>query len=530
LKLSIPLKKRSLAGAHLFLLFGVVFLALALSSELSVPAYGEEAKKPPACVEYCYEPIPVPGEGSGSAGQSSGAGPGGSEDVAAAVAAGAISETERALGVLTSGGQGRGQGKDREGEEASEALRVGSPSTESGSATSAVWIALIVVLGLATIALVLVGVGRLRAGGLSRGDVLLRGLALVAGLGLVFLLSPGVSGASASKAPKSFFGMMSMTELSSEDGRRMARGGVSSYRLPVNWGIVQPQATSAFDWGALDPVIETMSRSRVRVLPFVYGTTGGLSLGPTSLPIQSSEQRRAWAGFLRAAIGRYGKSGTFWRENPDLPKLPIRTWQIWNEANFFYFTEPVVAADYFKLLKASHRVIKQEDADAKVMMAGLYGSPPNDPRRSMKSWQFLAKLYKLGAKKYFDSVALHPYSPNTTQLRLIIEKVRSTMNRYGGKRTPIDITEVGWGSDSRTGFGKGSTKGQAKQLTSAYNFMTKNRKKMGIRSAYWFAWQDVPRTIDTCNFCYSTGLFYAGSDLRPKPAWRAFVKVTGGRP
>ena len=513
-------------------MLAVVFaFLLALAVQIWIP---ESAPgRAPACTEYCYEPIPEPGSpgeqgsnGSGGSGQESGL-PAGDE-----ASSEASSAVEQALGVVAAAaGRGGNGGNGGDGQvEAGSGAQESTSLDSSQAGASDTWIVLAVVLGLGTLILLLIGIGRMRVGGMSRGDVLLRGIALAAGLGIVFLLSPGVSGASAAKAPKSFFGMMSMTELSSDDAELMARGGVASYRLPINWGLVQSRAEADFDWSSVDSTVEVLSRSRVRVLPFLYGTTAGLALDPTTLPIGSTEQRQAWAGFLRSVIRRYGKSGSFWQENPDLPKLPIRTWQIWNEANFFYFTEPVVPANYLKLLKASHKAIKQEDRGAKVMLSGLYGSPPNDPGRSMKSWQFLAKLYRMGAKSYFDSVAIHPYSPDTTQLRLIIEKVRLTMNRYGGRKTPIDVTEIGWGSDSATAFGKGSNKAQAQQLTSGYDYLIRQRGKMGIRSAYWFAWKDLPRTVESCNFCYSTGLFYAGPGLRPKPAWNALVKMTGGKP
>ena len=497
-----------------------VLVVLSLIVWVPEPASG----RAPACTEYCYEPIPVPG------GDPDGAGQGAGQPDGPPTSGKDLSAAEQALGVVAAAtvGGGNGNGGGGPGGSDSAAQDPGSSSV-SQRGTSGTWIALAVVLGLGTIALLFIGIRRMRADGLSRGDVLLRGLALTAGLGLVFLLSPGVSGASASKAPKSFFGMMSIDGIDETDASRMAAGGVSTYRFPMSWDSVQPNASSAFDWGLADATVRVGAAAGLRLLPIAAATPKGFASNWTELPITTQAQRQGWAKFLRGAIERYGPKGEFWAENPDLPKRPIRTWQVWNEANFFYFTEPVVAADYFKLLKASHKIIKQEDPGAKVMLSGLYGSPPNDPRRSMKSWQFLAKLYKLGAKKYFDSVAIHPYSPDTTQLRLIIEKVRSTMNRYGGKKTQIDITEIGWGSDSRTSFGKGSAKAQAQQLTSAYDFMTKNRKKLGIRSAYWFAWQDVSRQIDTCSFCYSTGLFEAGDHLVAKPAWRAFVKFTGGR-
>ena len=35
--------------------------------------------------------------------------------------------------------------------------------------------------------------------------------------------------------------------------------------------------------------------------------------------------------YLAALVERYGPDGTFWTDHPELPKHPLREWQIWNE-------------------------------------------------------------------------------------------------------------------------------------------------------------------------------------------------------
>ena len=43
-----------------------------------------------------------------------------------------------------------------------------------------------------------------------------------------------------------------------------------------------------------------------------------------------------YTAYLSALAKRYGPKGTFWSENPTVPKRPIREWQIWNEPNLPY--------------------------------------------------------------------------------------------------------------------------------------------------------------------------------------------------
>ena len=40
---------------------------------------------------------------------------------------------------------------------------------------------------------------------------------------------------------------------------------------------------------------------------------------------------QTYVDYLNALIGRYGPNGDFWKQNPTLPKVPIREWQIYNE-------------------------------------------------------------------------------------------------------------------------------------------------------------------------------------------------------
>ena len=91
------------------------------------------------------------------------------------------------------------------------------------------------------------------------------------------------------------------------------------------------------------------------------------------------------------------------------------------------------------------------------------------------------------------------------------------------------ITEMGWGSQNDpnvVSFERGK-RGQVKELRGAYRYLIDNRRRLNLKGTYWFSWQDAPPGV--CNFCDSVGLFHRGKRLRPKPAWHAFVGITGGR-
>ncbi len=348
------------------------------------------------------------------------------------------------------------------------------------------------------------------------------------------------AGGRAAPPPGFFFGIDPQTELTRADVRYMDAGGIGAIRVPVQWALVQPSAKRVYDWSGLDATLELASRTGMTVLPFLYGTPGWLAREQTTMPIDSARARTAWTAFVRAAVDRYGPGGEFWAEHAPavaeegdvvaIPRpMPIRTWQVWNEANFFYFAYPVSPHRYARLLKLTYGTIKSADPGAEVMLSGLFGDPNEGGSRGMDAARFLAALYRMpGIERYFDAVALHPYAFHVEDLEELTEDMRAVIVDDHDPSAELYITEMGWGSQNDphiVAFEQGIA-GQARELRGAYRYLIANRHRLNLKGAYWFSWKDVP---GVCDFCDSVGLFHGGSGFRPKPAWRAFVSIAGGR-
>ncbi len=166
---------------------------------------------------------------------------------------------------------------------------------------------------------------------------------------LLLALGGAANGAPPPRAPSDFFGIGPQTPLTARDAEYMKAGGIGVVRLAVPWSSVQSSRRGGYNWAGLDEGVSIAARAGLKVLPFLYGTPHWLAAKPTTLPIDNGKQRTEWKRFLAAAVERYGPRGDYWREHrrpgparlePPVPKLPIRTWQIWNEANFFYFAYP----------------------------------------------------------------------------------------------------------------------------------------------------------------------------------------------
>ena len=381
---------------------------------------------------------------------------------------------------------------------------------------------------------------------------------LAAGLVLAVLalaLAPGGGAATAvqpPRAPAEFFGIGPQTPLTPRDAEYMKAGGIGVVRMAVPWSSVQEKnKRGVYNWAGLDEGVRIAARAGLRVLPFLYGTPHWLAAKPTTLPVDSARQRTEWKAFLTAAVERYGPHGEFWKKQPPtggvpyepggvnytpannirparIPKLPIRTWQVWNEANFFYFALPASPTRYARLVTLSSQAIKAADPGAKVILSGLFAKPTADYPKGMPAAQFLEALYRVpGLKTRFDGIALHPYAVDTETLEEYVEEFHDVTTEYHD-RVPLYVTEMGWGSQpdfEQVAFEQG-IQGQVRQLRGAYQYLLENRRRLDVKQVYWFSWKDIQ---GDCNFCDSVGLFREGAGFRPKPSWRAFVAISRGR-
>jgi polysaccharide biosynthesis protein PslG len=360
-------------------------------------------------------------------------------------------------------------------------------------------------------------------------------LACLAAAALVLGSRPGP--AEATRAPGNFFGIAPQTLLTPEDAAYMKAGGIDSVRLTLPWSAIQPTPRNEFNWGAFDPQLEIAARAGLEVLPTVGAPPRWVIHNSKRIPVANARQRRALTVFLRAAAKRYGPGGEFWSEHaheginyePAIGQpVPIRSWQIYNEPNFFYFIYPVNPAPFAKLITVASKAIKSVQPGAKIVLGGLFAEPTAGGKRGMSATTYLRRLYAIpGFKNRFDGIDLHPYAIDSAELERMVEAFHDVAvenNDHPG----LYITEMGWGSQNNfqhDAFEQGPG-GQVKQLRNSYRYLLGNRNRLNLKQVYWFTWKD---TQGSCDFCDSTGLFHEGERFHPKPAWRTFVSLTGGR-
>jgi polysaccharide biosynthesis protein PslG len=344
---------------------------------------------------------------------------------------------------------------------------------------------------------------------------------------------------SALAVPGSFWGVVPQVQPSPEELQRLKRGGVDSIRVPISWASIQPTQGGAYDWKSTDAYVAAAGVAGIEVFPFLstapsWAVPVDRRFGsPAFLPVRTGKQRSGWQQFVQQAVLRYGPRGSFWTENPELPRRPIHVWQIWNEPNFKYFVGRPNPVEYGKLVTLSSASIKVVDRTAKIVLGGLFARPieatfRKKPPQAYFAAEFLDQMYAStpGVKSMFQGVALHPYTGSYKNLNSRIEEFRSVLkaNRDAGKG--LWLTEVGWSSEPpqpHNSFAKGMA-GQARELKGAFRLFQANQRKWRLQRIYWFSIADY---AGLCNFCGGSGLF--GNGFLAKPSWRAYVQFAGGR-
>jgi hypothetical protein len=346
----------------------------------------------------------------------------------------------------------------------------------------------------------------------------------------LFVAAPAAEAAT----PRGFYGVMwdraAMDGGSVDEDAQwalMRRSGVESVRLVFSWAGIQPEAGVQPDFSDTDAKVELAARNGIRLLPVVLNTPGWAEKFPGrhgSPPALASD----YAAFMRRLVERYGPAGSFWAERPDLPRRPLREWQIWNEPHLdFYWYSPDGrwAAEYVKLLRAANRAIKSADPGARTVLAGLADA----------SWRTLARVYEAGARGAFDVATINLFTGRPGFVMAAVRLTRRVLRRYHQPRKSIWVTETTFPA------AKGlvplpdeewkrrwytTRRGMAIRLAELYRLGAENARRLRLGRIYWYTWASSYRGQDDL-FDYS-GLLRVGEDgaSTAQPALRAYRRAT----
>ena len=301
---------------------------------------------------------------------------------------------------------------------------------------------------------------------------------------------------------------------------RVRSTGAGIVRQTFDWARIE-RAPGAYDLSFYDRYVAELASRHLRLLPILFGTPRFRSSAPPD-PRRGTYPPREPAdmGEFGALLARrYGPRGSFWREHPRLPRLPVRSWQVWNEPNLpVYWPSGPDAAGYVALLRATGRGIRRVDPGAEIVTAGLPDSRLGVPLRD-----YVAAMYAAGGAGAFDALAVNPYGLDA---RGVLDTVR-TVRRVAaesGDNPAVWVTELGWATGGPPSAFKVSEPRQAELLEDTVLALARQRDRLRIRGVVYFNWRDsTPYAGGVDFFGLHTGLLRL--DGEAKPALSAYKKV-----
>jgi hypothetical protein len=326
-----------------------------------------------------------------------------------------------------------------------------------------------------------------------------------------------------------FAGIVSNDAYSGDGGYRasaffqMHNLGIGSIRQTFTWASIENRR-GHYVWGNTDDFVGRAAGWGIRVLPILFDPPRFRSSKPKKHAVHGTyfPKKLSDLGVFGAEVAkRYGPNGTFWAENPDVPKLPITAYQIWNEPNLKAYSPPKPdAKKYVKMLKAATPRIRAVDPTAEIVTAGLPDSRLSHPNL----YKFITQMYKAGAKGTFNDLGINPYATTAASMISKLKKIRGIMARYGDSASKIWITELGWSDVGPKAPFRVGAAGQASRITDTVATLKQNETALNLRGFFYFSWRDGTVYAGGHDFWgLHTGLLR--KDGTQKPAFDAFQQA-----
>ena len=295
-------------------------------------------------------------------------------------------------------------------------------------------------------------------------------------------------------------------------------------------------ADSAYNWTAVDRVVDQADKKGIKVLLAIYGTPRWAGVARNRVPRRPLDLRL----FATAAALRY--SGTYTvkeEENEPERTLPaVRRWLAWNEPNNPIFLRPQwkmvarkwrvqAAYDYAKICSAISAGVHATRLAGQKVACGATGPRGNDaPRSSRASTSpllFMSWLRRAGLRR-MDAYAHHPYYGHRSEKPTTVSRSKKAVtmgnigdlikrvNQLWGAKTRVRVTEYGYQTNPPDRLFGVSYRNQARYMHQAVAMAKKTRR---IDMFVWFLIKDEGRLSG-----WQSGVLTRRGAR--KPAYRAF--------
>ena len=199
---------------------------------------------------------------------------------------------------------------------------------------------------------------------------------------------------------------------------QIAKVGFQWVRITASWHRIQSSKNGRYDWQDIDDAVALAKKYNLKVLMQISGApewaTGADKLSAAEK--NALNARKIWvasfaplqqydndfSNFVNALVKRYASQGVidyeFWNE-PGNPEF-------WHDTIQNPRPNP---EHYTHLLKIAYTAAHNAHNDVNVMAGGMTVGNSNSSTGYIGPMEFLERMYRYGAKGYFDGVSHHPY-------------------------------------------------------------------------------------------------------------------------
>lgn len=188
----------------------------------------------------------------------------------------------------------------------------------------------------------------------------------------------------------------------------------------------------------------------------------------------------AMAAFVTSFAQRYGRGGSFWAQHPELPYLPVESYEIGNEPDItptapfdetsLHYADPAAYAEVYETARAA---LHQVDPAAQAVVGGMLDSGGIGLDQAE---QYLAAIGPM------DAVGYHPYLYDVTTMEQDTLALRQWLDANGHAGVPLDINEFG-APTSIVDWG---------QQVAAYTQWALCTPALDVEDVQAFWWGDIP--------------------------------------
>ena len=199
---------------------------------------------------------------------------------------------------------------------------------------------------------------------------------------------------------------------------KIAKVGFQWVRITASWHRIQSKKNGGYDWQDIDDAVALAKKYNLKVLMQISGApewaTGADKLSAAEK--NALNARKIWvasfaplpqydndfSNFVTALVKRYATKGVidyeFWNE-PGNPEF-------WHDTIQNPKPNP---EHYTNLLKIAYTAAHNAHDDVNIMAGGMTVGSSNSSTGYIGPMEFLERMYRAGAKGYFDGVSHHPY-------------------------------------------------------------------------------------------------------------------------